>query len=213
MALRMGFATHRGDNDVLVGYARVSTPGQDFSLQKDALEQAGCERLFTDVASGAKASRPGLAEALDYMRGGDTLVVWRLDRLGRSLSNLIEVVRNLDDDGVGFRSLREQVDTTTTGGKLVFHVFGALAEFERELIRERTSAGLRAARARGRVGGRRKRMTPEQVQQASLLLANRSCDVAEVCRTFGVHRATLYRNVKNYQRQGLREASSETMGS
>ena len=141
---------------MLVGYARVSTAGQDFTLQKDALRQAGCQRLFEDVASGVKAARPGLAEALDYMRGGDTLVVWRLDRLGRSLSHLIEVVRELDDDGIGFRSLREHVDTTTTGGKLVFHVFGALAEFERELIRERTSAGLKAARARGRVGGQEK---------------------------------------------------------
>ena len=126
------------------------------------------------------------------------MVVWRLDRLGRSLSHLIEVVRGLHDDGVGFRALQEQVDTTTAGGKLVFHVFGALAEFERELIQERTAAGLKAARARGRVGGRRKRMTPEQVRQASLLLASPNCDVAEICRTFGVHRATLYRNVKEY---------------
>ena len=116
---------------MLVGYARVSTTGQDFTLQKDALKQAWCQRLFEDVPSGVKAARPGLAEALDYMRGGDTLVVWRLDRLGRSLSHLIEVVRELDDDGIGFRSLREHVDTTT-GGKLVFHVFGALARLIRE---------------------------------------------------------------------------------
>ena len=184
---------------MLVGYARVSTPGQDFQLQKDALKHAGCERVYEDVASGAKAARPGLAEALDYVRAGDTLVVWRLDRLGRSLSHLIEVVRDLSGDGVGLRALQEQIDTTTAGGKLVFHVFGALAEFERELIRERTSAGLKAARARGRVGGRRKRLTPDQVRQASLLLADPDCNVADICRTFGVHRATLYRNVKNLQ--------------
>ena len=172
-------------------------------MQKDALREAGCKRLYTDVASGAKAARPGLAEALDYVRAGDTLVVWRLDRLGRSLSHLIEVVRGLHEVGVGFRALKEQVDTTTAGGKLVFHVFGALAEFERELIRERTAAGLGAARARGRVGGRRKLMTPAQVSQASLLLDNPNCDVGEICRTFGVHRATLYRNVKKYQQEGL----------
>lgn len=198
---------------MLVGYARVSTLGQDFGMQTDALKEAGCERLYTDVASGAKVARPGLVEALDYLRAGDTLVVWRLDRLGRSLSHLIEVVRGLHDDGVGFRALQEQVDTTTAGGKLVFHVFGALAEFERELIQERTAAGLKAARARGRVGGRRKRMTPEQVRQASLLLASPNCDVAEICRTFGVHRATLYRNVKEYQRQGLGKLPYESVGS
>ena len=127
---------------MLVGYARVSTHGQEFDLQKDALKEVGCERVYTDIASGAKMARPGLDEALEYLRAGDTLVVWRLDRLGRSLSHLIEVVRRLEDGGVGFRPLQEQVDTTTAGGKLVFHVFGALAEFERELIRERAAAGL-----------------------------------------------------------------------
>ena len=120
---------------MLVGYARVSTPGQDFGMQTDALKESGCERLFRDVASGAKAARPGLAEALEYVRAGDTLVVWRLDRLGRSLSHLIDVVRGLSAEDVGFRALQEQVDTTTASGTLVFHVFGALAEFERELIR------------------------------------------------------------------------------
>ena len=198
---------------MLVGYARVSTLGQELDLQKDALREAGCAWFYTDVASGGKAARPGLAEALDYLRAGDTLVVWRLDRLGRSLSHLIEVVSRLDGGGVGFRALQEQVDTTSAGGKLIFHVFGALAEFERELIRERTAAGLKAARARGRVGGRRKRMTPEQVRQASLLLANPNCAVAEICRTFGIHRATLYRNVKEYQRQALGELSNEPIDS
>ena len=184
---------------MLVGYARVSTSGQDFGMKMDALNEAGCERVYRDVASGTKAARPGLAEVLDYVRAGDMLVVWRLDRLGRSLSHLIEVVRGLNDGGVGFRDLQEQVDIATAGGKLVFHVFGALAEFERELIRERTAAGLKAARARGRVGGRRKLMTPEQVRQASLLLDNPDCNVGEICRTFGVHRATLYRNVKEHE--------------
>ena len=187
---------------MLVGYARVSTEGQALDLQIDALREAGCERFYSDVASGAKAARTGLAEVLDYLRAGDTLVVWRLDRLGRSLSHLIEVVSSLDRVGIGFRALQEQVDTTSPGGKLVFHLFGALAEFERELIRERTRAGLRAARARGRLGGRRKRMTQQQVGQAVKLLADRDCDVAEICRTFGVHRTTLYRNVKNYESDG-----------
>ena len=129
----------------------------------------------------AKAARPGLAETLDYLRAGDTLVVWRLDRLGRSLSHLIEVVRSVDDAGVGFRALQEQVDTTTAGGKLVFHVFGAPAEFERELIRERTAAGLKVSRTRGRVGGRMKRMTPEQIRQASMLLESREMVLLRLC--------------------------------
>src|SRR5512146_3189384 len=139
---------------MLVGYARVSTADQTPALQRDALSAAGCGRLFTDTASGAKAERPGLDEALEFLRPGDTLVVWRLDRLGRSLRHLIETVSLLEQRGIGFRSLQESIDTTTSGGKLVFHVFGALAEFERDLIRERTSAGLLAARARGRKGGR-----------------------------------------------------------
>src|SRR5215212_3078677 len=123
---------------MLVGYARVSTQDQTLALQKDALEKLGCERIFTDMLSGTKAERPGLTEALEYVRSGDTLVVWKLDRLGRSLRHLIETIRQLHERGVGFKSLTEQIDTTTSGGKLIFHVFGALAEFERDLIRERT---------------------------------------------------------------------------
>src|SRR5215216_5603682 len=141
---------------MLIGYARVSTIDQTLALQQDALQQAGCERIFTDTASGARAERQGLDEALDFARAGDTLVVWKLDRLGRSLRHLIETIRQLHERGVGFKSLTEQIDTTTSGGKLVCHVFGALAEFERDLIRERTQAGLIAARARGRHGGRPK---------------------------------------------------------
>src|SRR3954453_22725807 len=139
---------------MLIGYARVSTTDQTLALQQDALTTAGCERIFTDTASGSKTDRPGLVEALTYARPGDTLVVWRLDRLGPSLKHLIETVTHLQETGIHFRSLQEQIDTGSSGGKLIFHVFGALAEFERDLIRERTKAGLVAARARGRVGGR-----------------------------------------------------------
>src|SRR5689334_18321537 len=141
-----------------IGYARISTGEQLLDLQRDALTAAGCESIFTDTLTGARASRPGLDEALSYIRKGDTLVVWRLDRLGRSLKHLIETVAALEEQGIGFKSLTEQIDTTTSGGKLIFHVFGALAEFERDLIQERTQAGLRAARARGRVGGRPKKL-------------------------------------------------------
>src|SRR5512144_1567373 len=138
---------------MLVGYARVSTQDQTLDLQKDALEKIGCTRIYTDTASGAKAERKGLEEALSYVREGDILVVWRLDRLGRSLKHLIETITELNKRGIGFKSITENSDTTTSGGKLVFHIFGALAEFERDIIKERTQAGLRAARARGRLGG------------------------------------------------------------
>jgi len=141
---------------MLVGYARVSTAEQTLALQEDALRAAGCEKLFTDTMSGAQAERPGLAAALAYLRPGDALAVWRLDRLGRSLPALIATLHGLEGRGIGFRSLTEQLDTTTSGGKLIFHVFGALAEFERDLIRERTQAGLAAARVRGRQGGGRR---------------------------------------------------------
>src|SRR3989440_3679844 len=139
-----------------IGYARVSTQDQTLNLQRDALEKIGCSKIFTDTASGAKAERKGLEEALEYVREGDTLVVWRLDRLGRSLKHLIETITKLNNRKIGFKSSTENIDTTTSGGKLVFHIFGALAEFERDIIRERTNAGLRAARARGRLGGRPK---------------------------------------------------------
>src|SRR5512142_2032540 len=143
---------------MLIGYARVSTMDQTLALQRDALTQAGCERIFTDTASGSRTDRPGLEEALAFARTGDTLVVWRLDRLGRSLRHLIDTVAVLQDRGIGLKSLQEQIDTTTSGGKLVFHVFGALAEFERDLIRERTQAGLLAARARGDRAGAPRRL-------------------------------------------------------
>ena len=177
-----------------VGYARVSTGEQTLDLQLDALRQAGCGKLFTETASGAKAERPVLNDVLGYLRTGDTLVVWRLDRLGRSLKHLIETVAQLAERGIGFKSLGEQIDTTTSGGKLVFHVFGALAEFERDLIRERTHAGLAAARARGRKGGRPKALTdPKKVALAQALYDDGRHDVATICRTLGISRATLYR--------------------
>ena len=155
----------------LIGYARVSTAEQSLALQKDALRAAGCEEVHEDHASGAKAERPGLAAALGHVRRGDTLVTWKLDRLGRSMGHLIETVRALEARGVGFRSLTEGVDTTTPGGTLVFHLFGALAQFERDLIRERTGAGLRAAEARGRKGGRRPVVTPDKLLRARAHLA------------------------------------------
>ena len=158
---------------MLIGYARVSTNDQNLDLQRDALEAAGCERLFTDTASGAKAERPGLKEALKECRKGDILVVWKLDRLGRSLPHLVETVRDLMAREVGFKSLQESIDTTTSAGKLIFHIFASLAEFERDLIRERTNAGLSAARARGRKGGRPKGVMDTNKQKAALALKTR----------------------------------------
>ncbi len=163
---------------------------------KYRLGAAGCARIFTDTLSGALADRSGLGEALAYLRPGDALAVWRLDRLGRSLPALIAMLAGLEERGVGFRSLTEQLDTTTSGGKLIFHVFGALAEFERDLIRERTRAGLAAARARGRRGGRPKKLgTPTRVALAQTLYDDRRHSVAEICRTLGISRATLYRAI------------------
>jgi DNA invertase Pin-like site-specific DNA recombinase len=162
----------------LLGYARVSTADQQPALQVDALQAAGCYRVFTETAGGARADRPVLAQVLDQLGPGDTLVVWKLDRLGRSLRHLVDTITGLADRGVGFRSLQESIDTTTPGGRLVFHVFAALAEFERDLIRERTTAGLAAARARGRNGGRPPVLDSGQVELARELYASRryTCD-------------------------------------
>jgi len=179
-----------------IGYARVSTFDQTLILQQDALATANCERVFTDTISGAKSERLGLTEALDFLRPGDVLVVWRLDRLGRSLKMLIETLTTLSERGIGFRSLTEQIDTTTPGGKLIFHIFGSLAEFERDLIRERTQAGLAAARARGRLGGRPKKLgTPGKMSMARSLYADTHNSIADICKTLGISRATLYRNL------------------
>src|SRR3954453_19722597 len=177
---------------MLIGYARVSTQEQTLDLQRDALQHAGCERIFSDTVSGAKAERPGLDDALKQLRTGDVLVVWRLDRLGRSLPHLNETVRSLHERGIGFRSLSEQIDTTTPSGKLIFHIFGSLAEFERDLIRERTQAGLSAARARGRVGGRPKVVTAEKRKLAVELYRAKEHSIAEICRLMGISKPTLY---------------------
>jgi DNA invertase Pin-like site-specific DNA recombinase len=175
----------------LIGYARVSTAEQDTALQTDALRKAGCDRVFEDTASGAKADRPGLSDALAYLRDGDVLVVWRLDRLGRSLPHLIETVGKLEARGVGFRSLTESIDTTTPGGRLIFHVFGALGQFERDLIRERTKAGLTAAAARGRKGGRKPVVTADKLQRARELVAN-GLNVREAATRIKVGKTALY---------------------
>jgi len=179
----------------LIGYARVSTAEQNLDLQQDALQKAGCERIFTDTASGAKSDRPGLAAALAYLRDGDVLAVWRLDRLGRSLPHLIETIGALEARGVGFRSLTESIDTTTSGGRLIFHVFGALGQFERDLIRERTRAGLSAAAARGRKGGRKPVVTADKLQRAREHLAN-GLNVREAAARLKVGKTALYAALK-----------------
>jgi DNA invertase Pin-like site-specific DNA recombinase len=182
---------------MLIGYTRVSTHDQTVHLQQDALEKAGCDKIFTDTITGSTFEREGLDEALTFLREGDTLVVWRLDRLGRSLRDLIDTVTRLNNRQIEFRSLTENIDTTTPGGKLIFHIFGALAEFERDLIRERTQAGLAAARARGRKGGRPKAAalnSPEKVAMARALLNDKNNKVADILQTLRVSRATLYRH-------------------
>src|SRR5215204_5748619 len=175
---------------MLIGYARISTDDQNLDLQRDALQNANCEQIFTDQVSGTKAKRPGLDEALSHLRAGDTLVVWRLDRLGRSLRHLIETVTALQEKGIGFKSLIELIDTTTSGGRLVFNIFASHAEFEREIIRERTQAGLQAARARGKTGGRPKALTEKQVEMLRNLAADPNHSVNEICRTLGISRKT-----------------------
>jgi len=194
---------------VNVGYARVSTGDQNLDLQRDALMAAGCDegKIFTDRLSGGRDDRPGLAQALEYVREGDTLVVWRLDRLGRSLSHLIETTTGLEQRGIGFKSLQEGIDTTTSGGKLVFHIFGALAEFERSLIRERTNAGLKAARARGRNGGRPKKLDARKLAVAESLLKDPKLTVKEVAEQVGIARSTLYTYLK---RDELKDTSKRS---
>jgi DNA invertase Pin-like site-specific DNA recombinase len=180
----------------LLGYARVSTAEQDAALQVDELTAAGCYRVYTDYASGTLDRRPELDAVLAQLRPGDSLVVWRLDRLGRSLRHLIDTVTSLDERQVGFRSLREDIDTTTTaGGRLVFHLFGALAQFEREIIRDRTVAGLAAARARGRQGGRPSKLNADQVRTARRLYDERELTVEEIGRILGVSRTCIYRTL------------------
>ena len=178
---------------MLIGYARVSTSDQRLDLQQDALRGAGCERIFTDIVSGAKTERLGLTAALDACRAGDILVVWKLDRLGRSLAHLVATVEDLVGRSVGFRSLQEQLDTTTAGGKLIFHLFASLAEFERDLIRERTHAGLTAARARGRNGGRPKGVDEKKRKAAVALKRDPQYSIREICEIVGISRNTYYK--------------------
>ena len=186
---------------MLIGYARVSTHEQNLDLQEDALKAAGCKKVYTDKISGTKAERPGLEKALADVRPGDSLVVWKLDRLGRSLQHLIETVTDLSHRGVGFRSLQEAIDTTTSSGKLIFHVFGALAEFERDLIRERTLAGLAAARVRGRTGGRPRNLDDKKMRHAVMLHSDPTNSVKDICRTLGISKATLYRYLAEQRRR------------
>ncbi|CAH1664504.1 MULTISPECIES: recombinase family protein [unclassified Chelatococcus] len=178
-----------------IGYARVSTGDQHTALQLDALRKAGCEKTFEDRASGVKTDRPGLTEAIRYLREGDTLTVWKLDRLGRSMKHLIELITELDTKGVGFRSVTENIDTTTSGGRLVFHLFGALAQFERDLIRERTCAGLQAAGERGRRGGRQAVVTPEKLAKARQHLAA-GLNVREAAARVKIGKTALYEALK-----------------
>lgn len=175
----------------LIGYARISTTEQKLEPQVDALKAAGCETVFEDVISGAKAERPGLNNALAFLRKGDTLLVWKLDRLGRSMKHLVETVTDLGDRGVGFKSLTEGVDTTTTGGTLVFHLFGALAEFERDLIVERTQAGLKAATTRGRKGGRKPVVTLKKLEQAKAHISD-GLTVREAAARLKISKTSLY---------------------
>ena len=187
-----GIATLAGMGHAF-GYARVSTGDQDARLQHDALAAAGCYKVFTDTASGALASRPELGKLLDQLRPGDTLVVWRLDRLGRSIRHLIDQLTELQDRGIEFRSLQENIDTGSSGGRLVFHIFASLAEFERDLISERTHAGLAAARARGRVGGRPPLLSGDKLRTARKLYEQQDMTVAQIGEVLGVSRTTVYR--------------------
>ena len=180
---------------MLFGYARVSTADQDLALQRDALTAAGCERIFTDTITGTSTERPGLTKALAALKAGDTLIVWKLDRLGRSLAHLVQLIAELGGRGIGFRSLSDPIDTASAGGRLVLHIMGALAEFERSLIVERTQAGLQAAKRRGRKLGRPTKLTAAQIVHARALLASGE-NGSTVARSFGVARATLYEALK-----------------
>ncbi len=178
-----------------IGYARVVTEDQHPDLQRDALQQAGCSVIYEEAASGKSATRPELEQCRKALRSGDTPVVWRLDRLGRSLPDLVQIVAGLERSGIRFESLGEKIETNSTAGKLVFHVFAALAEFERSVIRERTHAGLAAARARGRSGGRKPKLGEAQVREIKALLHDPDIQVADVARRYGVSRTTLYNHV------------------
>lgn len=178
-----------------IGYARVSTEDQNLDLQRDALSKSACTAIYEETASGKSVGRPELDHCLKALRPGDILVVWRLDRLGRSLPDLVNIVSDLEQRGIGFESLTEKIETSSAAGKLVFHVFAALAEFERNVIRERTQAGLSAARARGRVGGRKPSLSEKQKREIRALLKDPSIAVTDVAKRYGVSRTTIYKSV------------------
>jgi len=175
-----------------IGYARVSTHEQNLDLQIDALKKEGCEKIFEEKVSGSKTDRPELTELIKYIRPGDILVIWKLDRLGRSLKHLIDLVSELQENGIGLKSLKESIDTSTASGKLIFSIFGALAEFERDIIIERTLAGLAAARARGRLGGRRKSLNDKEVEMLKMLSKDRNVPIKDICKRFNISRASYY---------------------
>lgn len=177
---------------MLIGYARVSTDDQNLHLQHDELRKSGCEKFFDDKITGSKIERPGLNAAIEFARPGDVIIVWRLDRLSRSLKDLIDMVALLDSKEIGLKSLHESIDTTSSSGKLIFHIFGALAEFERNLIRERTHAGLKAARARGKMGGRPKKLNAEKSKLAQDLYNEQTRTIKQICELVGVSKPTLY---------------------
>ena len=181
---------------MLIGYARVSTDDQNLNLQHDALKNAGCEKIFDDQITGSKIQRPGLEAILEFARTGDVIVVWRLDRLSRSLKDLIEMVALLDSKKIGLKSLQESIDTSSSSGKLIFHIFGALAEFERNLIRERTFAGLEAARARGRKGGRPKKLNADKTNLINQLYNEKKRSIQQICELVGISKPTLYKYIK-----------------
>jgi DNA invertase Pin-like site-specific DNA recombinase len=196
-----------------IGYARVSKQEQDLALQLDALTKEGCEKIFQEKASGAQRDRPELKAALGYMRKGDTLVVWKIDRLARSMKQLIETVESFQHRGIGLKSLQDPIDTSSPSGKLVFHIFAALAEFERGVIRERTTAGLRAARERGRVGGRPPSLSAKDLQAAKAMLKDSDITVAAVARQLNVAPSTLYRHIPHARSASFEEDTRNTTSS
>jgi len=187
---------------MLIGHARISTNDQNLDMQRDALKKTGCEKVFVEQMSGGLDSRPELARTIKLFQKDDTLVVWRLDRLGRSLKHLIELTAELEEKGIGLRSLTEAIDTATASGKLTFHIFGALAEFERNLIRERTQVGLAAARAKGRKGGRPPALDDQEREEAIRLYSAKKHSVKEICQMMGISKPTLYSYVKKAQSDG-----------
>jgi len=191
-----------------IGYARVSTADQFLRMQEDALRNADCEEIYTDIASGTQSQRPGLDKALSYLREGDTLMVWKLDRLGRSIQHLIQTVNALQEKKISFKSLQENIDTATSGGKLIFHIFSALAEFERDLIQERTQAGLKAARARGKMGGRPPLLDTRRINRMIEMYDEQKNTVAEICKIYNISRPSFYNYLNNRRRKLAKQDSN-----